>query len=244
MAHLTYPLYLFFGILPSIVWLLYYLRKDVHPEPKRMVLMIFFCGMLSAAFAVAMEIGFLKILSEGFLENNLTSKLLISGLNVFIGVALIEEVSKYLVVRIMVVKSPEFDEAIDTMIYMIISALGFAALENILVLAGLGPAFMLAETVSLSIFRFLTATFLHTLCSAIIGYFLAISFFETKNRVKLLFLGIVISTCLHGLYNFYIIKNEGNCNFQILFSVLVSLAIFVTLAMKKLHKMKNVCKVN
>ena len=34
-------LYVIFGVLPSLAWLSYYLRKDVHPEPKRMVLAIF-----------------------------------------------------------------------------------------------------------------------------------------------------------------------------------------------------------
>jgi RsiW-degrading membrane proteinase PrsW (M82 family) len=42
------------------------------------------------------------------------------------------EIFKYLVVRFKVIKNPAFDEPTDIMLYMIIAALGFAAVENIL----------------------------------------------------------------------------------------------------------------
>ncbi len=54
---MIYPLYIFLGILPSIIWLLYYLKKDTHPEPRLMILKIFFWGMLSALPAIFIEKG-------------------------------------------------------------------------------------------------------------------------------------------------------------------------------------------
>jgi RsiW-degrading membrane proteinase PrsW (M82 family) len=235
---MTYPIYLIFALLPSVIWLLFYLRKDVHPESNRMIIKIFFYGMLAAIPAIFLEIGIL----EGFSQLNLPSGLLII-LNTFIGIALIEEVLKYLVVKEKVLASSAFDEPIDAMLYMIIAALGFAALENILILIPLGPSFLIGEALGISIFRFLGATFLHALSSGTVGFFLALGLFEAKGRLKLLVLGLGIATVLHGLYNFSIMEIEGDAKFILPVIILVSLALFVSLGFRKLKKIKSVCKI-
>ena len=56
-------------------------------------------------------------------------------LYIFLGVATIEEIAKFLVIKIKVLKSSELDEPLDIPLYMIIAALCFAAVENILVLS-------------------------------------------------------------------------------------------------------------
>lgn len=235
---MSYPLYIFFGTLPSLIWLLFYLRKDVHPESNSEVIKIFFYGMLSAIPAVFLEKG---ILGE-FAKLNI-SHFFIIILNNLIAVALIEEGLKYLVVRQKVLNSSEFDEPIDILLYMIIAALGFAASENILILISLGPTFLFGETLSISIFRFLGATFLHALCSGTLGLFLALSFFETKNRTKLFVLGMGIAVFLHGLYNFSIMEIEGILKIVIPIIILISLAAFLSLGFRKLKKMKSVCEI-
>ncbi len=235
---MSYPLYIFFGIIPSFIWLIFYLRKDVHPESNRQIIKIFFYGMLAALPAIFLEMG---ILGETK-KLNLPSTF-ISILNIFIGVAFVEEFLKYLVVREKVFNSAELDEPIDVVLYMIIVALGFAASENILILFSLGPTFLFGEAFSISIFRFLGATFLHALSSGMLGYFLALSFYETRNRGKFLLLGLGIATLLHGLYNFSIIEIEGNLSFLIPTIILLSLAIFLTFGFKRLKKIKSICKI-
>lgn len=236
---MTYLIYLFFGVMPSIIWLLFYLRKDAHPESNPMVLKIFFYGMLTALPAILLELGFLEQI-EFF---NL-SPVIASFLSIFVGVALAEEFLKYLVVQEKVFSHPEFDEPVDTMLYMIISALGFAASENILILFSLGPAFLIGQTVAVSAFRFLGATFLHALCSGLLGFFLALSFWHKKNRTMFFALGLGISTILHGLYNFSIIKIEGNLKFLIPSLILLALAVFVAFGFQKVKKIKSTCKIN
>ena len=238
MANITYPMCIVFGVLPSFIWLLFYLRKDVHPESNRMILKIFFYGMLAAFPAILLEMGF----SEALTRYNV-SPLLTSILGAFIGVALVEEGLKYLIVKEKVLKNSEFDEPVDTMLYMIIAALGFAALENILIMFSLGPNFLFRDIFVTSSFRFLGATFLHTLCSATVGFFLALSFFEVRYREKLLSLGLLIAVLLHGLYNFSIMELEGKLVFSIPILILIGLAIFVTFGFKKLKKLKSICKI-
>lgn len=235
---MTYPIYVIFGVLPSIIWLLFYLRKDVHPESNRMILKIFFYGMLIAFPAILFEIGLLQEIKRFDF-----SPLIISVLSVFVGVAMIEELLKYFVVKEKVLNSAEFDEPIDTVLYMIIAALGFAAAENILIFFSLGPDFLIAETISLTLFRFLGATFLHVLASGILGYFLAMSIYQTKHRGRLLLLGLTVAVLLHGLYNFSIIEIGGEASFFIPLIVLITSAVFLTTAFKRLKKLKSVCKI-
>ena len=239
---MTYSLYALFGIIPSIVWLLFYLRKDSHPESNKMVLKIFFYGMIAALPAILVEMGTLRVINETtFLDS--FGRGAIVFLNIFIAVALVEEFLKYLVVRGKVMGNLELDEPIDIMLYMIIAALGFAASENILVLFSLGPQFLFGETLSISVFRFLGATFLHALCSGAMGYFLALSFLETKKRGRFILLGLATATILHGLYNFSIIEIEGNLSFLIPIIILLGLAVFITFAFQRLKKLKSICKI-
>jgi RsiW-degrading membrane proteinase PrsW (M82 family) len=233
----TFLIFLFFGFIPSIIWLLYFLRKDVHPESKEMILKIFFYGFLSALVAGYIEIFLLKEISGLNLSENLAF-----FLGNFFGIALIEESVKYLVVRMKVLSHTEFDEPTDAMLYMIISALGFAALENTLIFLN-QKTFNIGEALVLSSFRFISATFLHALWSGLVGYFLAQSLYEVKKRTVLLSFGLFLSTALHGIYNFSIIMIKGEFSFLIPLIMLIAMALIVRAGFEKLAKMENVCKV-
>ncbi|MDI6591452.1 MAG: PrsW family intramembrane metalloprotease [Patescibacteria group bacterium] len=236
---MSYPLLIIFAFLPSFIWLLFYLRKDVHPESNPMVLKIFFYGMAAAILTALIELGFFQETAKLPF-----SPFLISFLNIFVGVALVEEILKYLVVKEKVLNNPEFDEPIDAMLYMIIAGLGFAALENILIF--LSPKvffFGISETLTLAIFRFISATFLHALCSGILGFFLALSFFEIKKRNIFLTIGLFLAITLHGLYNFSIMEIEGILRLAIPIIILTTLGIAVSFGFKRLKELKSVCKI-
>ena len=229
---LSYTLYIVFGILPSLIWLNFYLRRDVGPEPKLMILKIFCYGMLATIPAIFLETA---IFGE-FSKLNFSSSVIFI-LNIFLGVALVEESLKFLAVKFGVLKNPEFDEPVDAMIYMITAALGFAAVENVLILLNLKP---LSEIFGVSLFRFLGATFLHTLSSGICGFFIGLSFFNTKGRGRLVSIGLVLAILLHGFYNFYIMKGEGSLKILIPFLLLTIAAIFVSFGFKKLRKLAKI----
>jgi RsiW-degrading membrane proteinase PrsW (M82 family) len=220
-----------------------------------MILKIFFYGMLAALIAAVIEIQAFGVLQ--FLVGPKIETFLIFLLSEFILIALVEEASKFLIVREKVVNHSEFDEPVDTMIYMIIVALGFAAFENILVLSSLffplltKPA--IGDIALISSLRFLGATFLHALCSGLVGYFLALSFFETKRRLGLIIKGLGIAALLHGLFNISIILIERGGAEQnsllfvsaiaFLITLLSLLAIFVSRGFRRLKKLKSVCNI-
>ena len=249
---ITYIIFIILGFTPSIIWLLFYLRKDAHPESKRMVLKIFLYGILSAVLAGLIEIEIsagLSFFGGNFLQRFPFLFFLVSQ---FIIIALVEELSKLLIVKEKVISDPEFDEPVDVMLYMIIAALGFAALENILVLFLGEEPMLLREAITITSFRFIGATLLHALCSGALGYFLALSFFEPKKRIRLIFKGTIIAVLLHGLFNTSIMvieeslmeKNYPLLFFSVIFLVILlsGLAFFISSGFKKLKKIKSICK--
>lgn len=235
---ITYPILIFFGLAPSVIWLLFFLRKDHLPESKRMILKIFFYGMLVTVPTALLELGFFE--KVGGLN---LSPLLFAILYAFLGIGFVEEMLKYLVVKKMVLRHHEFDEPVDTMLYMIIAALGFAALENLLILLPMSAHFQFFEAAFISVFRFIGATFLHALCSGLLGYYLALSFFRTKDRIKLAIKGMFWATLLHGLYDLSIMRVEGSLKFILPMIILMGLIIFVTIGFQRVKKLKSICKI-
>ena len=187
--------------------------------------------MLAAFFAIFLEKGFTIFWERGSL------------LAIFLGGALIEEYLKYLAVRIGVFGNSEMDEVFDILLYMIIAALGFAALENILVLTNFHPFLTAGKALETMTWRFISATFLHALCSGLFGYFLALSLFHLKWRKWLFLVGLGIVTTLHGLYNFSIMRIEGLGKFILPIIILISLFIFISLSIKKVKRLKSVCMI-
>ncbi len=247
---ILYPLFLtLLGFTPSLIWLSFYLKKDVHPEPKRMVIKVFILGMGSAFLAALLGI----LLSDLIQKLNLPLSLSLI-LQIFLAVALVEEIVKYLPIHFYVLNDPEFDEPIDAMIYMIISGLGFAAIENILFLFKCYLARESFVPTLITLFgRFISATLLHALTSANIGYFLAISILKKKNRFFFFVLGVLISTLLHGIYNFGIKIDEESanlgwqgrdwCSLLISAGVLFFLIILTFFQFRKIKKLKSVCEI-
>jgi len=227
---LNYPLYILFGTLPSLIWLNFYLRRDVRPEPKSMILKIFFFGMLVTLPAIFFETAIFK----EFDKLNFSSSTIFI-LNTFFGVALVEEILKFLVVKEKVLIDPEFDEPVDAMIYMIVAALGFAAGENLLILFPLKSTF-LKEIVGVSLIRFLGATFLHALASAIIGFFIGLSLRPRRKEWNLIFFGLFLAILLHGFYNFSIMRVGEGLKIFIPPTLLIISAIFVSFGFKRLKK--------
>jgi RsiW-degrading membrane proteinase PrsW (M82 family) len=126
--------------------------------------------------------------------------------------AAIEEFVKFYCVMLIAIRSPEFDEPVDGMVYMISAALGFAAIENILFLFKVIPdgnlfdatgrqLLVAFQTIALRSFG---ATLLHALSSAIVGYFLAMAWFFENHRKKLIIVGLVIGTMFHFAFNLFL----------------------------------------
>lgn len=194
------------GLAPSLVWLSFYLKKDCHPEPKSLLTISFLAGIIIALPAVLLQWGlpeFTKIFGSSIFERSTPS--------FFLWSSFVEEFLKFFAIYLVIARSPEFDEPIDGMIYMISAALGFAAIENILVMFTIIPdgASTALNTLAL---RFIGATLLHALASGLMGYFLAMSWFFQEHKKKLIVFGLAIATLFHAAFNMLIAFAQESAN--------------------------------
>ncbi len=230
---MNYLLLIFFAILPSIAWLVYYLKKDDHPEPKKLVLYVFFFGALFAGIGYFFQIKTVSYFFSFF--EKFSMPLLFSALFYrFIIVAFTEELFKYLAFFFSVKGNKELDEPIDFIIYMITAGLGFAALENFIILSSLEINTL--EIVKISLLRFLSGTLLHALVSGIMGGFLVYAY--RKKKTQIIFFGLIVVTVFHGIYNILAERLDGG--FVAFLSFFLFLVLVLSLFIKKVKKLKSV----
>jgi len=190
------------GFIPVFLWLWFWEHEDKYPEPKMLVLRAFIAGMLAVVAVVPLEQYVAK------LKFDTTSTVLMWSF--------IEESVKLLAAYIFVLRSKENDEPIDSMMYLITVALGFAALENTLFILNPLLAGNNFEALITGNLRFVGATLLHTVASGLIGLCLALSFFKPQSIKRLyVIVGLGAAVILHAFFNLSIILNEGS---NVLFS--------------------------
>lgn len=245
----VYSGYVALAFLPPLIWLLFYLHEDRHPEPKHLLLLTFIAGIVSAIAAVAAELAFFgrPPVLAGFFYRAYPRLLAFPSI-VFLGVGLIEEYLKYAAVRLVALSRRAFDEPVDAMIYLIAAALGFAAIENVFFIVPLvessfaGRLELAAFTggVELTASRFLGANLLHALSSAIVGYAVARHHFSPYRRHAIA-IGVIVAGTLHALFNYFIISRDTippAILLIILLLVLMAAVVFVDFERLKRREIK------
>ncbi|MEK7076654.1 MAG: PrsW family glutamic-type intramembrane protease [Patescibacteria group bacterium] len=196
-----------FSLLPGFAWLFFYLKEDLHPEPKKLIISTFLMGMAFSFFALALQIIIRPFLGGwGFAEYAFFSLFIL---------AITEELMKFSAAYFNVHADPAFDEPVDAMIYMVIASLGFATVENIAAVHGnQSPGALLSDVLQITSLRFVGATLLHTLTSALVGYFWAVSIREFGQK-RFIVYGLVLASALHAAFN-YLILSYGNIAYSLL----------------------------
>jgi RsiW-degrading membrane proteinase PrsW (M82 family) len=219
-----YIVVLIFSFLPAFVWLAFFLKSDPHPEPKKKIAFTFLFGILSTIPALFFE--YLVFKTDLFFRNIF--------LFMFF-VALFEEIFKFLGAFFANKKNLYFDEPLDAMIYMISAALGFATVENLLLVVKELPFmtfYTFFDALNIISLRFIGATLLHALSSALLGYYWALSHFKKEKR-KIIW-GFLCAIFSHFIFNTIALKNNNPSFASIFF--LVVIAFFVIADFEKLRK--------
>jgi RsiW-degrading membrane proteinase PrsW (M82 family) len=218
------------GILPALLWLWFWLKEDQkRPEPTGVIIRVFIFGSLIVIPAYFLE---KLVAGQGF---SLSGKIIFPTVLAW---SIIEEGLKYLAVYWGAFKSRFFDEPVDAMIYMITGALGFAAVENTLFMVNTlnqegaaSLAFLLTGN-----FRFIGATVVHIVASAIVGCFVGLAFYGSRTqRLIATSVGLIIAVSLHALFNYTIISQGGD-QIMTAFVILWLLAILIILLFEKVKK--------
>ncbi|MES2930158.1 MAG: PrsW family glutamic-type intramembrane protease [Patescibacteria group bacterium] len=214
------------GAAPAVFWLWFWLKEEGpdDKEPRGLIALAFVMGALMVMIAVWVE-----KYSLNFIKDRSTQ---------IIVWAAIEEVLKFGAIGVILYKSAIIDEPMDYPMYFIATALGFAALENVLYLMQPIQADGTVVGILTGNLRFLGSTLLHLICSSMIGSALGLAFYLKKFKGRYLLFGIAAAITLHSAFNFFIMKGSGE-NFLSVFGFLWVVAIINILIFEKLKRMKT-----
>ncbi len=222
----TYPFVLSFllGLIPALVWLWFWLKEDTHPEPAKNLTLSFLGGMLAVIVALPIQ---------RYIYDNYSDNINIS----FALWASIEEISKFTIVYLIALRKRVTDEPVDDMIYLIVSALGFVALENTLFLLDPIRNGDLIKTIVNGNMRFLGASLIHIISSATIGVCMGLTFYSKKLRkIEYTIFGIILAILLHTAFNLFIINQAEGSIFFVFGMVWVGIIVLLLL----FEKVKNI----
>jgi RsiW-degrading membrane proteinase PrsW (M82 family) len=201
-----YPLLIFVAVLPGLLISYLIFRLDRYEKEPRLALLICFgLGVVVTVPAMYLEHLFADLGWDA--PTNFWLTLAFS----FIGIALVEELFKFLAVLIYPFGRRPFNEPIDGIVYTVMIGMGFATLENVLYADRFGLETLLV--------RSLTAVPAHAAFAVVMGYYVGWAKFRLLERKSLLAKGFLLTVALHGAYDFFILQE--------LYSWLILLAIII-----------------
>ena len=215
---------LLLAIAPVTIVILYIYFKDKYEKEP--------IGVLTKSFLLGATISIILTFILGYIASifiPLTDPKSVfqQFLKAFFVVALVEEFSKYIIVRFYAQRNKEFNEPFDGIVYSVMVSMGFAALENVLYTFQYGAATGLT--------RAFTAVPAHATFGILMGFLMGKAKFS-NNRIMLNLLGLLLATLFHGAYDFFLFINfiPG-----ISIGAFISLIIGIVLSKKAIKKHQN-----
>jgi RsiW-degrading membrane proteinase PrsW (M82 family) len=189
-----------FTVIPPILILLFFTLTDKFKEPKTTIITVFFLG-----FLICLPAGILNQLSHDFFftgtdySENLTGS--------FLGPAWAEELLKFSILYLIILKRDEFNEPMDGLVYGVVVSLGFATYENYTYVYEWASTVAKEENYDFLKFsyhvakaRSYSAIPMHGLNGAVMGYYFGLyAFSGNKNYLAL---SLILPYLFHGFYNF------------------------------------------
>lgn len=218
------------SIAPIFIVLLYiYFKDKFEKEPFPFLLKNFFLG---AFLSVLITIVLTYLANQVFTITDETS-LFQQFIKAFFIVGLVEELSKYLIVKYHAQTHEEFNEPFDGIVYAVVISMGFAAVENLLYAFQFG--------MDTAILRAISAVPAHATFGILMGYFMGKAKFSNQRLLYNL-LGLITAILFHGTYDFFLfVKSESG----IAIGTLVALGVAILLSNKaiKAHQKNSIFKV-
>ena len=195
MSSTIISLYAVAAVGPTLVLMWYIYKKDkIEKEPLGLLVKLALMGIPAALLSMVLESAGMWLLDQFFPWGGLFYTIILC----FLVIALVEEGSKYLMMKATSWKHPEFNCSFDGIVYSVFVSLGFAAFENIGYIMGYGLAIAPARAV--------LAVPAHMAFSIFMGLFYgrAKGYYNrgmmAKSRAAR-FMGILIAVLFHGFYD-------------------------------------------
>lgn len=215
--------------IPIILILGYiYVRDTTEREPLRLIFKCFLGGLLAFSASLALELLF------QFLIPFETTSLLLRSVEMFFGVALVEEGTKLLVLLWLAYRSDEFNEPFDGIVYAVAVSLGLAAIEN--------AFYSFEHGIVTAWVRMFTAVPLHAMCAILMGFYLGQAKFEhdRKKARSLILLGLTAATIAHGSYDYFV--TVGNAAYVPIAACILIVQIFLARRAIAIHRTQAIVR--
>ena len=204
---------LLLSITTTVILLLYFYLSDHNREPVKRVVEAFLIGM-----AISLQINYLQLNFPLF-----------PGVffQAFVMAGFIEEAIKLIALRLTLFRNPDFTAPSDGITYAVFLSMGFATIENL----------VLITNMEIGIIRAFTATPAHALFAVSMGYYLGRYKFDMQDK-KLLLLALIIPALLHGVYNFLIMSGQ-KWGLVIFLPYMIFLWVKSTIKINRLNKQRG-----
>ncbi len=180
------------ALAPVFVLIIYiYVKDKYEKESKRILAYTFVLGAIVSIAITTILYTFFDLFLP--LPNHFS--VLQQFIKAFFIVALIEEFSKYVIVRYYNQPRKWFNEPFDGIIYAVMVSMGFAAVENIMYVSQGG--------IEVALLRAFTAIPAHATFGVIMGYYMGKAKFS-KNKMKWDLIGLMAAILFHGTYDFFL----------------------------------------
>lgn len=231
---------LFLSILPVFLLGRYIYKTDFEKEPTGLLVGLFFMGIGSIAVTLVITL-ILSLIIPFFAVDESSLNLIELIPYIYIGVALVEEFSKWIFVYAFAYHHYEFNHAYDAIVYAVFVSLGFACLENIMYVFNSG---ITTAGISTAIMRAITAVPGHACFGVLSGYYLGLAKtadkhqnreISKKNKIK----SLLIPILGHGTYDYLIFGST-----QVSAFIFIFIGFVVFLFTNTTNKVKQLSKIH
>ncbi len=222
---------------PSVFLLVFFYLKDRYePEPRGHVARAFAKGALAVVPAIFVGRALEQLVGREWLV--LGGGTAAHLFEAAVMAAAVEELAKWSVFLALIYRWSEFDEPLDGVVYGVALALGFATVENVLV--------VLRRGLSTGLLRALFAVPAHALFGAAMGFYFGRAKLgggqwagldvRRVDRNRRLVLALVVPACFHAVYDFAVIELRGAWLYPAI--ALLSLALW-TFVLRRVHRAQH-----
>ncbi len=167
-------------------------KDRYEKEPAILLWKSFFYGVASIVLTLLISVPLSKIIPVA--ESELTQQ----AVHAFLVVALVEELSKFLMLRWVLMRNRHFNEPFDGIIYSVMVGMGFATAENI--------AYVITGGYEVAVIRMFTAVPAHAVFAILMGFYMGKARFG-GSPVRSAILALVVPSLLHGTYDYFLFIN-------------------------------------
>ncbi|MGV3632552.1 MAG: PrsW family intramembrane metalloprotease [Bacteroidota bacterium] len=212
-------LYILISLFIAWIWVDYYRLIDIYEKDRlKFVIPTFLLGGASVLIVLGAHMLFINRLGFDFNGNPLND-FLVSTFQI----GLLEEIAKTIpFLLVLALFSKQFNEPVDYLMFISVSALGFSAVENVMYFYRHGPGIINGRAILSSVG--------HMFDTSLVAYGIILYRYKKKNiAVVLLFL--LFAALSHGIYDFWLLF-KGTENFGWIITIiyfLLTISIYATI---------------